>query len=384
MLFNRGLRWSIVLLLAFALCLNSFGTALSPVNGSEIEDRQKELEQISKEIENKKKLVEQARREQKSVSRELNILETDIDETETEINYLTKKQQLLNQQIAQKNHEMSQAQASMEERSKILAERLNSIYTNGDIGYLEVLLDSSSFSDFLTNFDLMQKIAEQDVNLLKEIEQEHQYIEAKKIELETANVQVESVKEENQQKQEYLTGQSAEKEKVLSAIEKEKNKYEQALNELEQDSKRTEKIIRDLQNANPGKKPVAGAMIWPVNGRITSEFGMRIHPILKTKRMHTGFDLAASKGTTVKAAKSGSVIFTGWNGAYGQVVVLDHGGGISTMYAHLSAISVRVGQEVTQGNKVGAVGSTGWSTGPHLHFEVRVNGTPANPHNYLK
>ncbi len=381
---KRSRCWGLVVLLGIALCLNSFGTAyVTPVAGSELEERQKELEAIGKEIEQKQKLVEEAKREQASVTKDINILETDIDKTETEINYLNKKLQLLQKQISVKNQELKQAQNSMDERTEILAERLNSIYINGDVSYLEVLLDSSSFSDFLTNFDLLQKIAEQDVTLLEEIAAERQYIETKKNELESAKQEIEPVKAEQQEKQSYLKERSAEKAQQLSAVEKEKNQLIRALNELEADSKRMEKIIRSLQSPQSNTKVVPGAMIWPVGGRLTSDYGMRVHPILKTKRMHTGIDLAASKGTTVKAAKAGKVIFTGWNGAYGQVVVLDHGGGISTMYAHLSSISVSVGQEVTQGKKVGAVGSTGWSTGPHLHFEVRVNGTPANPHKYL-
>lgn len=381
---NRRRYWGLVVLLGIVLCLNSFGTAyVTPVAGSELEERQKELEAISKEIAQKQKLVEEAKREAASVTKDINVLETDIDKTETEITYLNKRLQLLQKQIAVKNQELKQAQDSMDERTEILGERLNSIYINGDVSYLEVLLDSSSFSEFLTNFDLLQKIAEQDVILLEEIEAERQYIETKKNELEVAKRDVESVKKEQQEKQNYLKAQSAEKAKQLNAVNNEKNQLTRALNELEADSKRMESIIRSLQSPQSSTKVTPGAMIRPVSGRINSDYGMRNHPILNTRRMHTGIDLAASKGTTVKAAKAGKVIFTGWNGAYGQVVVLDHGGGISTMYAHLSSISVSVGQEVTQGKKVGGAGSTGWSTGPHLHFEVRVNGSPANPHNYF-
>jgi murein DD-endopeptidase MepM/ murein hydrolase activator NlpD len=380
----RGFRWCLVVFLVFVLSFSSFVSTLSPVIGSELEERQRELEKVSREIESKQRQLEQAKKEQKTVTHQINVLEADIDKTETEIKYFTKEQQYLNQQISITNRDLNTAQASMEERTKILVERLNSIYKNGEVNYLEVLLDASSFSDFLTRFDLLQKIAEQDVSLLKEIEQERQFVETKKIELETSCMEVETVKDKNEEKQEYLLKQTKEKEKVLSSLEKEKDQYEKALDELERDSKSLEKIIRDLQSSNPGKKAVTGAFIWPVQSRISSDYGMRIHPILKTKRMHTGIDLPAAKGTTIKAAQSGSVIYSGWMGAYGQVVVLDHGGGISTMYAHQSSISVSLGQEVKQGSKVGAVGSTGWSTGPHLHFEVRVNGSPVNPHNYLK
>ena len=124
-------------------------------------------------------------------------------------------------------------------------------------------------------------------------------------------------------------------------------------------------------------------MSWPVQGRITSPFGYRIHPILKTKELHTGIDIAATSGTTVVAANGGTVIKSGWNNSYGNLLMIDHGGGIVTLYAHNSSLLVRVGDVVSKGQAVSKVGSTGMSTGPHLHFEVRVNGQYKNPMDWL-
>lgn len=122
---------------------------------------------------------------------------------------------------------------------------------------------------------------------------------------------------------------------------------------------------------------------WPINARVSSEFGYRIHPIYRTRRLHAGIDLGAGSGTPIRAAADGTVLSAGWRGGYGNAVVISHGGGISTLYAHQSSIAVSAGTRVPRGQVIGYVGSTGQSTGPHLHFEVRVNGSPTNPRAYL-
>ena len=126
-----------------------------------------------------------------------------------------------------------------------------------------------------------------------------------------------------------------------------------------------------------------GRFVFPANGSISSGFGNRIHPILGYSRFHAGIDFAASHGSAIRAADSGRVIFSGWYGGYGQTVIIDHGNGISTLYAHASRLLVNEGQNVQQGQSIAAIGSTGLSTGPHLHFEVRQNGNPVNPMAYL-
>jgi murein DD-endopeptidase MepM/ murein hydrolase activator NlpD len=128
--------------------------------------------------------------------------------------------------------------------------------------------------------------------------------------------------------------------------------------------------------------PWSGRFIRPVEGRITSGYGMRVHPIFKVRKMHTGIDIAAPTGTPIHAADSGVVVEAGYIRGYGYTVIIDHGGGVATLYAHCSAILVAVGQEVKQGQIIARVGSTGYSTGPHLHFEVRINGEPVNPLSY--
>jgi len=163
-----------------------------------------------------------------------------------------------------------------------------------------------------------------------------------------------------------------------------KAQYEQDLKSVEKDSEKIKGLILQWQT-NSKVELGTGKLDWPLAERqtISADYGMRYHPILQKKSMHTGLDMSTEKGTPVLAADGGKVIYVGTVGSYGKVVVLDHGKGLSTLYAHLSAVKVLKGKTVTRGGQVGKVGTTGFSSGPHLHFEVRKNGEPVNPHDYV-
>ena len=172
----------------------------------------------------------------------------------------------------------------------------------------------------------------------------------------------------------------------MASLESEKAVIEKGLAELEQASNEIAAKIRASTARTGGYSGnPSGRFLWPTPGysKITSDYGMRVHPILGTKKLHTGIDIGAPSGTRILSGDAGVVIHAGWLGAYGNAVVVDHGGGLSTLYGHMSSIAVREGQQVTAGQKLGGVGSTGLSTGPHLHFEVRVNGNPVSPWGYL-
>jgi murein DD-endopeptidase MepM/ murein hydrolase activator NlpD len=170
----------------------------------------------------------------------------------------------------------------------------------------------------------------------------------------------------------------------LRQLNRQERELEAAIDQELEESRRLETRIRDIQRGS-NKKFVGGAFLWPIDGtcRISSPFGNRFHPVLKKKKMHTGIDIAARTGTRIDAAANGTVILAGWFGGYGKTVIIDHGGGKSTLYGHTSALFVNEGDEVKKGQKIAEVGSTGLSTGPHCHFEVREHGTPVNPMNYV-
>ncbi|HHW15275.1 MAG TPA: peptidoglycan DD-metalloendopeptidase family protein [Firmicutes bacterium] len=171
---------------------------------------------------------------------------------------------------------------------------------------------------------------------------------------------------------------------MLRRIQSERQAYEAALDEWEQTARQLESFIRGQQKRGPASpQATAKRMLWPVRGAVTSEYGYRVHPILKTRRYHSGLDIAVPYGTPVVAAAGGTVILSGWVGGYGKTVIIDHGGGISTLYGHNSTLLVSVGQTVRAGQTIAKAGSTGLSTGPHVHFEVRQNGQPTDPRAWL-
>ena len=170
---------------------------------------------------------------------------------------------------------------------------------------------------------------------------------------------------------------------MLNAATYEREMAERAYRELIETSKQIETMIRRIQSGEKNIGGSTGTMVWPAEGEITSPFGWRVHPIFGTQRLHTGIDIGADYGDATRAADGGVVIHSDWMGGYGNAVIIDHGNGISTLYAHNSQLLVSEGQTVAKGQTVARVGSTGYSTGPHLHFEVRQNGTPVNPSNFL-
>ncbi|MFM7049477.1 MAG: M23 family metallopeptidase [Polynucleobacter sp.] len=164
----------------------------------------------------------------------------------------------------------------------------------------------------------------------------------------------------------------------LAGIQSQNAAYERQLAQARAES---EAIKQQLGAGSGGSRP--GSLVWPLRGPVTSPFGPRPHPIFGVVRYHDGIDFGVASGTPIKAAASGTVIFAGWRGGYGNATIIDHGGGMATLYGHQSAFAASAGQQVRAGQVIGYVGSTGNSTGPHLHFEVRINGAPVNPMNYL-
>lgn len=371
----------IACLLAVAFILSSM---VVPVRATELEDKKAQLKDLEKRMEQTRNLLRNAKNKEKGVLGELRKIENNIARTQQEVKILEHKVSSVQSNIQATESDISRTENHLDQRMEILDDRMVKIYQAGDVSYLEVLFSSTSFGEFLTRWDLINSIISQDKSLISEIKAEKADLENKRSQLENTKKVLITNQEEKRVKEEQLKEQSDKKHDVLESIQVERRKYEQALEELEQNSRELEALIQRLQTST-GSYQGTGVFAWPLPGyhSISSDYGMRYHPILKQRRMHTGVDLPAPKGTPIVAADSGKVIYRGYMGGYGNVIVIDHGGGISTLYAHQSSFIASVGQSVTKGDRIGKVGSTGWSTGPHLHFEVRNNGTPVNPHNYI-
>ncbi len=260
--------------------------------------------------------------------------------------------------------------------------RLVAMYQRGNTGYIQLLLSSENMGDMMERAQVAEYLTEQDKDILTDLNKRkikvanyRENVQGKTAEVATWRSRVSVMHQKAVVKQYDAKGN-------LIYTKKQRNALEAELDALERDSASITSMLLLLQSSSSGKHrfekryAVSGL---PCAGHITSGFGYRMHPVLHYRRLHTGVDIGAPTGTPIHAAGSGYVIWASRRGGYGNCVIIDHGGGKATLYGHMSRISVSGGQEVTKGQIIGAVGSTGMSTGPHLHFEVRINGKPVNP-----
>ncbi len=386
-------RWLFFLLLVL-LILPSMSFAIN--YDAEIERRQKLLERIKKQLKYQEKLIRYKARKEKSILAQINRLDKEIEEKKLEVKITNLKIKKLKSEIEKKKKLIARLLKELEEKRALLSSRIKAIYRYGRIGYLEALLKASSWEDLSLRSLYLKRIASYEASLVDEIRRREAEVSREKAVLEGKLRKLFALKRTLEKEMAALSRKKLQRQALLKKIQKEKKLYQKAYAEFEELSRKLELTIRKLileKRIAASRKVASGGgfrlgyrkvrLIWPVRGRITSGFGYRIHPLFKTRRFHAGIDIAAPAGTAVKAAASGEVLYAGWLRGYGKVVIILHRGGMATVYAHLKDIVVREGQRVSQGEIIGSVGSTGWSTGPHLYFEVRIDGRAVNPLKYL-
>ena len=371
--------------LATLLIMVFFISAVLPVYADELEETRRQLEAISRNIDATQSKVTSVKKQESSIMGQIQSLEKEISSTENQITATEDRIIFLQDSIVATQADIEETEQNLKEKSELLSERLVVLHEQGEVTYLEVLLSATDFKDFLTRYEMVNNIIEQDVDLIASINQDKQDLEMRKSDLEVKKKELENALKQQESMRAQLDEQKAEKKQILASVQNERAAFEKALQELEETSRQLEQMIRQLQGGS-SEALGTGVYTWPTPGftTITSPYGMRYHPILKTRKMHTGVDIGAPMSATIVAADSGKVIHAGWMGGYGQVIVIDHGNGVSTLYAHQSAFLVGNGATVSKGQAIGKVGSTGWSTGPHLHFEVRINGSYTDPMPYIR
>jgi len=338
---------------------------------------------IKKQIHTKKQKLYYVNLKEQDLSRQLAQTQDNLYITRNSLNQLNIKISQLNCQIAILERDIAMLKNQVKKQKNAMAGRLRDIYENGQIDYMACILDSATFSDFLNRSDFFSQLVKADTNLIEETNQKAEELNRREQLLHAKKGEVAQLQGKYREEDRYLASLESQRRGLLSDVRYERRQISQSIIYLEhltrQEEARLQSIIVSYQGSHHTRYGALGTFSWPVNACITSPFGYRYHPIYGTYRMHTGIDLGAGYGTTIKSACSGTVIFAGWYGGYGNAIVLDHGGGYSTLYGHCSAIFVRQGQGIERGQGIGAVGSTGNSTGPHLHFEVRYRGNPVNP-----
>ena len=301
--------------------------------------------------------------------------------------------------------QLDAARKTVERHDEALKRRLVDAYEHADLGYVDVLLEASSFADFVERWNDVRFIIKANEATIRERQVAAARVTSIESALLGAQAELQSQQTQAGQQHQALTALANERENLLAAAHAEQNTAQAQVVQYEEMSAAEEAalevLIRQKQAEEEARReaerrarqlagePVApisgapGSVMWPVSGPITSGFGMRNHPVFGRFIMHAGIDIAASQGTTVAAAASGRIILAQYAGNCGNMITIDHGGGMATNYCHLSQIFVGVGQDVERGQAIGAVGMTGDATGPHLHFEVRINGRPVDPLGYL-
>lgn len=312
-------------------------------------------------------------------------LNEDITSQEIEIDLLRTQSKELQESIEKNEAELEEITETYNKQKKILEARLVASYKSGEIQYLDYLLQANSLPEFISTYYYISEMVEADSELLVRTNKQKEELELAKLELKKQKKQLAQTLEESENKAVSLANKQTIKDAYIRQLSEEEQKYTSSIIDMQTEIKKVEAEILEAATLHIGFDYVGGEMAWPVPGytRITSEFGMRTHPITGVYKLHTGTDIGAPLGTPFIAANDGVVVKAGLNNAYGNMVMINHGGGVSTLYAHGSEILVQVGQEVKRGEEVLKVGSTGYSTGPHAHFEVRINGQYVNPIPYI-
>lgn len=358
--------------------------AIAGDSNSVILQKQKELQQKQKQIQALKKQVKSLESVEVNIVKEISKIDYELDKAEKELNLAESKLREAQAKLAVLSTQLSLMQRNLKYRSLNFKEALGESYKIlKPNNFLGLIFSDNVFAQIALPYYL-KTLMKMEAGRLKNLDNQCKNIEKTKKEWEQEKRRVEELVKNISEKKAYIERKKNEKVSYLEKIRTQKKYQQQVIATLERESKEIEQLIRKLASSKV-QKAQKGNMSWPVIGGITSGFGMRRHPILGGAPLfHTGIDISASYGTPVRASASGRVIFAGWYGGYGNMVILDHGGNISTVYGHLSRIVVKIGEEVAEGDVIGYVGSTGLSTGPHLHFEVRINGDPVDPLNWLR
>ncbi len=324
---------------------------------------------------------------------------TQLDETlEAAQAKIEEYKQLITQKeadIAKTEEELTLAIQTEERQYAAMKSRIRSIYLTGDTMYLEMMMSANSFGDMLNKADYIEKLSAYDQKMLELYKETRAYVEACKKELEAEHEVLEEAKAEVEAEETALEKLIAEKEAQIHAYESDISNREQLVKEYEAEIAAQNAEIKALEDAVAAEKAAlanktqrtydGGVFTWPAPSytRVSDDYGNRIHPILKVQQFHNGVDLAAPGGSPILAAYDGTVVAADYSSTMGNYVMIDHGDNLYTIYMHASALYVSKGAEVSKGQKIAAVGSTGRSTGNHLHFSVRLNGSYVSPWNYI-
>lgn len=354
------------------------------VGAASLNDKVKEQQELQDKL--KDQLKELETKEANALNNKKKI-DNDLATAETEVNAATAKIKTINEQIAENQIKYEAAKELVDKHTNLYKKRMRAIYEEGNSTYFEILFESDSVNDFFYRYEMMQEILQYDRQILVQMEEAKKTIETAKKEIEDKKAEEEAEKANLLKQQNIVKQKQTDQQKAIDKIKSEEILLEKDIAAAEAAEKALRQQIAAQGSNSSTSQYTGGKFLWPTPSCtwIISPFSSaRPNPVSGIIKAHTGIDIPASMGANVLAAEAGTVTYAGWNGGYGYCVVIDHGGGYSTLYGHSSQLLVSSGAKVTRGQVIMKIGSTGNSTGPHLHFEVLINGVPKNPVSYLQ
>lgn len=378
------------------------------VEAKTLKQLKSERQSLSQKTQQAKNALAAAQKQKVGMQQEIDALDKVVAAASEELNKSREDLEDVSNRLEESQVALEKATAEREQQFEVFGERIKFFYEKGDTGYLDIVLESKSISDMLARMQYVEDIMQYDNKLLDNLKEAEQTIKVKTAEIAEEKAEVEELVKENEAKQQELNKALDEKKAKLQAYESDEKKYQEMIASNEKASQNVERLInqaaaeaaksaKSSKSSSGGSKGSSGGgtvytggkLNWPVPAKaassssLSSGFVNRVSPITGRREHHTGYDIPAPYGSAIVAAESGTVIYSGWMSGYGNTIMISHGGGLVTLYGHNSSLVVSKGQTVSRGQTVAKCGSTGWSTGNHCHFEVRVNGGAVSPASYL-
>jgi murein DD-endopeptidase MepM/ murein hydrolase activator NlpD len=402
------MRRLIALVCAALVTVSAPGFALAKTTAldAKIQAQQAKLHDVHTQLNAKKSLLDQAQAKVGTIGEQLAIANRNIAAVQSTIGNLNAGMNSTERKLAWNKIQLAAAQKTLQTHNDALKRRLISAYEYGDLGYLAVLMQAKSFGDFIERWNDVGYVIKANETTIRARRSDARHVESIQSGLLADETSLRNARAAADQQQLALTALATQRANLLAVAQTEKQNVAVQVGELEDTSAAAEAALEELVRAKqqeederraqerraaqlagetlPPEPGAPGQLLWPLSGPITSPFGMRMHPVYGRPILHAGIDIAAPTGTTIAAAADGRVIVAGTQGDCGKMVAIDHHGGLSTIYCHMSQIFVGVGQDVQRGQAIGAVGMTGDATGPHVHFQVMQDGHPVDPMSFLR
>ena len=355
------------------------------VHAENITDLQTQSNEVTEKLNETNNMLKAVQEQLSQGMQQLQQLDGQIIQSQEELNTINIQVDELISQINENEKKLNTVQQEYNKLQKLLDARVQAMYERPRLEFLETILAAESVTEMISNYYSLKQLIEYDEQLLDIVKTQKAEIETTKKILAEKKKQIVTDKQTQQKKAQVLSNTKKMREYYISKLTQEEQELQQKIDEFNLQVSQIEAEIKLLALNSISADYIGGAMTWPVPGytALTSLYGMRVHPITGAFKLHTGVDISAPMGASFVAAGNGVVTKATFNTAYGNMVIIDHGGGVQTLYAHGSEILVQVGQNVSTGQEVLKVGSTGYSTGAHAHFEIRINGQTVNPLDYL-